>query len=192
MIISSYNCLILKPSNSKRMKNLLTIVLASFGILCLTQTASAQTVGQGAWMVGGSAALDITKFKDADESITAITFNPNLGYFIADDLAIGLGISVIDNGIDGQDAFFGVGPFVRYYVTNPIFIQVGADIGLNEGAGIGFGAKVGYSWFLNDGVAIEPALYFQSVGNDGDAFDYSSFGLSIGVQGFANHTHGME
>jgi hypothetical protein len=174
------------------MKNLLTIVLGSFGILFLTQTASAQTVGQGAWMVGGAAALDITKYKDADESITSFVLNPNLGYFFADDLAIGLELAVVDNGIEWQDALFAVGPFVRYYVTDPIFIEVGANFSLNDGGGTGFGASVGYSWFLNDGIAIEPALYFQSVGNDGDAFDYTSFGLSIGVQGFANHTHGME
>src|SRR5689334_4673144 len=108
------------------MKSLMKFTLALVGFLCMTQMISAQTVGKGAWMVGGSAALDITKYKEADESVTSILFNPTLGYFIADDLAIGLGLTVYDNGVEGSDAFFGLGPFVRYYVTDPIFIQVGA------------------------------------------------------------------
>lgn len=154
-------------------------------ILAFSGLVSAQTVNQGAWMIGGSASLDITKYKEADESTTSILFNPTLGYFIADDLAIGLGITVYDAGIEDVDAFFGLGPFVRYYVTDPIFIQVGANLELNDGGGTSFGAAVGYSWFLSNSVAIEPALYFNSYSNDGDFADYSAFGLSIGIQAFA-------
>jgi hypothetical protein len=160
--------------------SLIAVVILSFsGFL------TAQTVNQGAWMVGGSASLDIVKYKEADESITQFHFNPNLGYFIADDLAIGLGLNVDDLGIEGVDATFSIGPFVRYYVTDPIFIQANVGLELNEGGGTSFGAAVGYSWFLSNSVAIEPALYFQSYANDGDLFDYSQFGLSIGFQAFA-------
>ena len=174
------------------MKLITKLTLTVVVTFCFAQLVSAQTVGKGAWMIGGSAALDITKYKEADESTTSILLNPTLGYFIADDLAIGLGLTVFDNGDENSDAFFGLGPFVRYYVTDPIFIQAGVDLELNDGGGTSFGAKVGYSWFLNNGVAIEPALYFQSYSNDGDLFDYSSFGLSVGIQAFANHEHGME
>jgi len=174
------------------MKSLMKLTLAMVGFLCMTQMVSAQTVGKGAWMVGGSAGFSVQKFKDADESTTFIGLNPTLGYFIADDLAIGLGIGFNSVSFDGNSSStFNLGPFVRYYVTDPIFIQVGANLGLDEGAGTSFGAQVGYSWFLNNGVAIEPALFFTSFGNDGDALDYSVFGLSVGVQAFAHHDHGM-
>ena len=188
MSISSYNCLILKPSNSKRMKNLLTIVLASFGILFVSQTASAQTVGKGAWMVGGSAGFNIQSIEDVDDSQTTIYLDPTLGYFIADDLAIGLHLGFSSTSFGGESTSnFGLGPFVRYYVVDPIFIQAFVDLDLSDDGGDPvFGASVGYSWFLNDGLAIEPALYFNT-GNS-----VTNFGLSIGIQGFANHTHGME
>jgi hypothetical protein len=159
--------------------------LIAFAVFSFSGFLSAQTVNQGAWMVGGSAALDITKYKEADESTTSFLLDPNLGYFIADDLAIGLGLTVYDSGIEGSDAFFGVGPFVRYYVTDPIFLEVGADLELNDGGGTSIGAKVGYSWFLGNSVAIEPALYFNTYSNDGDFADFTSFGLSIGIQAFA-------
>jgi hypothetical protein len=156
-------------------------------ILSLSAFLSAQTVNQGAWMVGGSASLDIAKAKGADESTTSFHLNPNLGYFISDDLAIGLGLNVDDEGIEGVDTRFGIGPFVRYYVADPIFIQANVNLELNEGGGTSFGAAVGYSWFVNSAVAIEPSLYFQSFNADlpFDAGDGSAFGLAIGIQAFA-------
>ena len=174
------------------MKTFTKVTLAVVTFLCCSQLVSAQTVGQGAWMVGGAAGFSSFKFKDADASTTTIFLQPNLGYFIADDLAIGLNISLVSQSFDGNsNTSFGLGPFVRYYVTDPIYITVGADLELDEGGGTTIGAGVGYSWFLNDGLAIEPELFFNIYNNDGDAGDYSIFGLSIGVQGFANHEHGM-
>lgn len=170
-------------------KAALTFIL----LVSLTRIVSAQTVNSGAWMIGGSAGLDIDNPKpDLVESTTSWFLSPVLGYFIANDLAIGTGLTLANSGFEGSETFFSVGPFARYYVTDPIFIQVGGSFVLNEGGGSSIGASVGYSWFLNNGLAIEPALYFQSYGNDGDAFDGTSFGLSIGIQGFLHHDHGME
>lgn len=169
------------------MKNLMKFTLTIFSFLCLTQV-SAQTVGKGAWMVGGSAGFNIQSIEDVDDSQTTIFLDPTLGYFIADDLAIGLHLGFTSTSFAGNStSTFGLGPFVRYYFVDPIFIQAGVDLDLSDNGGDPrFGASVGYSWFLNDGLAIEPALYFNT-GNS-----VSNFGLSIGVQGFTNHTHGME
>lgn len=181
---SSYNCLILKPSNTKRMKNLLKFTLSLIAFLCLSQVVSAQTVNKGAWMVGGSAGFNIQSIEDVDDSQTTIFLDPNLGFFIADDLAIGLHLAFQSTSFGGNStSTFGLGPFVRYYVVDPIFIQAGVDLDLSDNGGDPrFGASVGYSWFVNDGLAIEPALYFNT-GNS-----VSNFGLSIGVQGFAHRT----
>ncbi len=158
--------------------------LAAF--VCCAQIASAQTVNQGAWMIGGDAGFSSFKVKDADNSTTFFNISPDLGYFIADDLAIGLGIDFQSVSFDGNStSSFSLGPSVRYYVADPIFIQVGANLGLDEGAGTTLGAAVGYSWFLNNSVAIEPALFFNIYNEDGDFNDFSVFGLSIGVRAFA-------
>ena len=174
------------------MKLITKTTLSLLLFMSLTQFISAQTVGKGAWMIGGSAALDIEKYKDADESTTSFLLDPNVGYFFGDDFAAGLELYVNDSGIEGAETSFALAPFLRYYITNPIFIQVGAGFDLTENGGTVFGGKVGYSWFLNNGVAIEPALYFNSYNNDGDLNDFTSFGLSIGIQAFVNHDHGME
>jgi len=189
MIFYSYNCSFSNLSQkSKLMKMLTKTILAIIAFVCTTQVISAQTVGKGAWMVGGSAGFDIQSIKDVDDSQTTIFLDPTVGYFIADDLAIGLHLGFRSESVGGNSAStFGLGPFVRYYVTDPIFIQAFVDLDLSEnGRDPNFGAEVGYSWFLNNGLAIEPALYF-STGND-----ITHFGLNIGVQGFCNHEHGME
>ena len=174
------------------MKTFTKVTLAVVAFLCCSQLVSAQTVGQGAWMVGGSAGFESFKYKDAENSTTTILLNPNLGYFIADDLAIGLELGLLSVSFDGESSTsFALGPFVRYYITDPIYITVGAALELDEGGGTAINAGVGYSWFLNDGLAIEPELFLTLYNNDGDAADYTIFGLSIGVQGFANHEHGM-
>jgi outer membrane protein len=172
-------------------------------MLCLSGLVSAQTVGKGAWMLGGSLGFSSTKVKDADVSTTHIFLNPNVGYFIMDDLALGLDIAFFSESTDGEsESNFGFGPYARYYITDPIFLQVGYAFDASPfdsqlfqaGGGSTFHAAVGYSWFLNNGVAIEPALFLNIYSDDEDSAlqSFTQFGLSIGIQAFANHDHGME
>ena len=170
------------------MKNLLTLALVVFGCMSL----SAQAVNQGAWMVGGSAGFSSTKVKDADESTTIINLSPNLGYFIADDLAIGLGVDLTSVSFGGEsNTSFGLGPFVRFYFADAIFAQAGVNLGLGDNEFTEFEVGVGYSWFVSNDVAIEPILFYNSHSVDGDFGDFSTFGLAIGVQAFA-HRDAME
>ncbi|HZV68450.1 MAG TPA: hypothetical protein VFG10_02870 [Saprospiraceae bacterium] len=186
------------------MKMLTKTIFAIFAFVCTTQAISAQTVGKGAWMLGGSAGFSSTKVKDADGSTTLINITPNVAYFFANDIALGVRLNFLSSSANGNsDSNFGFGPYARFYVTDPIFIQAGIDF---EAATLDFNslfagdgstmihAAVGYSLFLNNGVAIEPAVYLNLY-NAGEALfdvDYTRFGINIGVQAFCNHDHGME
>lgn len=163
------------------MKNLVKITLTIMAFMGLSQAVSAQAVNQGAWMLGGSASFTSTSFKDIDGSTTTFILNPNIGYFIADDLAIGLGVAVSSFN-DNTD--FGVGPFVRFYFADAIFAQAGIDLGLGDNEFTKFQVGVGYSWFLDNSVAIEPMLFYRSNSVPDPGFDSSVIGLSIGVQAF--------
>ncbi len=175
------------------MKKFTKISLLLVAMMIFGQLASAQTVGKDTWMIGGSAGFSSQKYKNDDKSSSILSISPSVGYFFADDFAFLLGVDFTSISYDGaSNSFFSVAPGLRYYVTDPIFIQVDADFGLNDGAGSSYGISVGYSWFLNNSVAIEPALFFRSANNDGDNFDFTAFGLSIGIQAFTNHEHGME
>lgn len=204
MIISPYNYFILKPSNSKRMKNLVKIAFSLVAFLCFSQVTFAQTVNQGAWMLGGSAGFRSDNPKPDDgETNTTIEFSPNIGYFIADDLGIGLSLrfksqSAEDGIPDNSTSEFAIGPFVRYYFVDGIFGQLGVNLGLSDDDNtVDFDESfteielgIGYSWFVDNSVAIEPKLFYRLNNVKGsttieDLGDYNTIGLSIGVQGFA-------
>jgi hypothetical protein len=175
------------------MKNFTKISLLLVAMMFFGQLASAQTVGKGGWMIGGSAGFSSQKYKDADKSTSYLSISPSLGYYFADDFAVLLGVDFTNTSFDGSSSStFSLAPGLRYYVTDPIFVQAVVDLGLNDGAGTSFDISVGYSWFLNNSVAIEPALFFSSSNNDGDNNDFTTFGLSIGIQAFLQHDHGME
>jgi hypothetical protein len=55
-----------------------------------------------------------------------------------------------------------------------------------DGASTTMHMGIGYSWFLNNSVAIEPSLQYSiySADEDGLLADYTRFGFNIGVQAF--------
>ncbi len=151
----------------------------------MAHLVTAQTVEQGTWMIGGSAGFSSTKVKNVPAS-TNLDLSPKLGLFIIDDLAVGIGISFKSTSSDGSsNSTFGLGPFARYYLTNPIFVQGGVDLGLEDNSATSISLSLGYSWFIDNTVAIEPAFFFSSVNYDGESSDATVFGLSIGIQAFA-------
>lgn len=188
------------------MKNLVKFTLSLIAFLCLSQVISAQAVNQGAWMVGGSGGFRSESPKadfDGSTSNTRIELSPNLGYFIADDLGIGLQFNYFNESnpfFDEDDeslSEFSVGPFIRYYFADALFGQIGVNLGLTDhehtvdfdDSFTDLEIGVGYSWFVDNAVAIEPKLYYRihavkGADNDGDAEDSSIIGLSIGIQAF--------
>jgi hypothetical protein len=172
------------------MKMFSKLTLAVIAFVGMTQVISAQTVGKSAWMIGGSANFTSFNYKNSDATLTVLTIDPTLGYFIADDLAIGLNVSTLHSNSNGEKhSETSLGPFIRYYIADPIFIHVRVDVGLNKGAGTLIGAKVGYSLFLNNSVAIEPAVFYDIDHFPGDASNYMEFGVSLGIQAFCNRNH---
>ncbi len=146
---------------------------------------------KGNWMIGGSA--EFTSQKQNDFKTTTFGINPNAGYFVIDDLAIGAALqfsSVKDDDEDDAFTTFAFGPFVRYY-----FVDLGPSAKLFANGSFGFGnVKYGDSqsftqWdisagpaiFLNQHTALEIALgYGSQKFKDFDAIN--AFGLRVGFQ----------
>lgn len=170
------------------MKKMIPTLLTAMALTWMLPSVSAQTVTSGAWMFGGSAQFSSTKLKNSDGATTTLNLAPNFGLFIIDDLAAGINLSFMSTSFGGtSNSSFGLGPFVRYYLTDPIYVQGGVDLGLNDNSATTLGLSVGYSWFIDDALAIEPALFFSSVNYDGENADATIFGLSIGIRAFAGN-----
>lgn len=165
------------------MKRILTTILWT----AVIYSANAQTE-KGDWLVGGRVDLN------TGENSTQIRFNPNAGYFVIDNLAMG-GNFAIDYAKSGdvKATDFGLGPFARYYFTksnakpliHTAFNYISSKVkGPNTSItnnGFNFLAAGGVALFMNQNVSLEIlAGYSHTKYKD---FDGSGgFSLGIGFQ----------
>lgn len=130
----------------------------------ITKESSGTFIKKGQWMLGG-----IIDINTIDFDLTPGSFSPEAGFFVNDNAALGIRFkhrtSTFYNGT-------AVGPFARYYF-NIKRLAPFADIAIgwasgqsdfynqetNE-TGISAQASVGFSYFINDFVALESQLSF--------------------------------
>lgn len=157
----------------------------------------AQTVPQGTWTFGGSVGFSSSKQEDAGQAKTVIEFLPDAGYFIIDNLGVGLnGIYSRTDQDNASLTQLAVGPWARYYVYEQAFVQAGFQAGTLTIDGDFGNAKtsfskielgLGYSAFLTDDIALEPIIYFnrsKSKDENEDAVNTNTFGLRVGLKIF--------
>jgi hypothetical protein len=179
------------------------VLFAAF--LLVSSNAIFAQVDQGQIMVGGSAQFDHQS--QGDNKVTAIGIAPDLGYFVINQLAVGLRPEFMyaksktktspTTTITSSGTSFTIAPFVRYY-----FMPSGDKINVFGDASYGFGSskvkgassvsgnyyqiKAGPAIFLTPNTALEFAAYYRS--NGGDAYEDAAgdrenhFGLSVGFQ----------
>lgn len=103
------------------------------------------------------------------------------GYFPWDNVMVLASVDAVHNGSKAVADHITVGAAGRYYITQN---------GLYLGAGVKFlhanhsyndmmpGLEVGYAFFLNRSVTIEPAIYYDQSFKKSD---YSTVGLKVGI-----------
>lgn len=168
-------------------------------------------VKQGSIMLGGN--LGGSFYKVTDEltrpNERRITQNLNMylraknGYFVLHDLAVGLDASVYHyriwdktdpevNPKPIRETFLLAGPFVRYYLQKGFFTELVLAPGLNNFSN---GNKydiweavlgVGYSYFVNERLSLEPILSFRYFHEDNEGDVRTTMGpiLGFGVQAY--------
>ena len=123
-----------------------------------------------------------------------IEFNPKFGYFVANNLAIGINLGVGTYRTDGNlnSSNLSVGPFMRYYLPIKLFGE--AYIGYRNqkyfdnipytANGIDFSVGGGFACFIGKKVALEPTLKYAgyAIHNSADS-NYKNYrgGLVIGL-----------
>ncbi len=163
------------------------ILSTAFICLCVLQL-SAQTE-QGKILMGATSNLGLSVLsQDAvEDNNFNLSLNAQGGYFVIDNLAAGLnlGFGVSNQGDISVNSFV-VGPFGRYYFDNVFFgagfsfINTNRDDGITDlsSSGSQIGLELGYAAFINNNVAIEPALTYFNTGGDFDG--QTSIALNIG------------
>lgn len=178
------------------------VLFAAF--LLVSSNAIFAQVDQGQWLAGGSAGFNFGK--QGDEKTTYINIAPDAGYFVINQLAVGLrpefGYTKTKTktgtvSSEASSTAFSLAPFVRYY-----FMPSGEKVNIFGDASYGFGSvkpkggksvsgnyyqiKAGPAVFLTPHTALEFAVYYRSLGGDANenlAGDRdNNFGLSVGFQ----------
>jgi hypothetical protein len=166
-------------------KQLLTLLAAiSF---C---TASAQ-INKDAVMISAQSNLNFTSAESDGESNESFILKAALGYFVAENLAIG---PVFGYEKEGDLSTTSIGIFGRYYVNGKVFFGAGytsnrikVDLGSFGGdITVKYNAiplEIGYAAFITPNVAVEPSIGYTIVSGDADG---SAFGFNVGFGIYLN------
>lgn len=155
------------------MKKILLTLFASVIVFA----ASAQ-ISKGTVILGGSSNLNFTSYNEDAGDYSQFDVDIHGGYFLMDNLAAGLNLFYSKDS-EADDATTAFGVFARYYFNGKIFAGAAFNSAKQgDFSGTQIPIEVGYAWFLNNAVAIEPALNYSIYGGD---LDGASFGLNVGI-----------
>lgn len=174
----------------------------------LFSLAEAQTV-QGTFTVGGGVSFSSGKDQNPYGEIKSSTFSfrPSLGYFVVDNLAVGVNLGLTSGkqeqgGTTFKTSEFQVGPFARYYVftSNERFafmaeaaVLFGSDKqeysngGEQKGSSTTFYLSPGFTYFLTDRWGLDLQLQgisFYSSDPNKDVDNDKESGVTIGAEFF--------
>ncbi len=173
---------------------MLAIAGVTFTATAQDDSSGGQTA-QGSWLIeantgfgGGGGPLA----HSANTSFGLTSFDGNTswalggeaGYFVADDLAVKLGLGYFDSDGSASGLTYKVGG--KYYINSMIPVQVdltGSSIKDADNNPLWLGLQGGYAIFLGDMVSIEPGLRYNLSLNE-DVTDEGLFEFRIG---FALH-----
>lgn len=172
------------------------VVLLAFLLFCVLSYGQTQ---KGYLMAGGNfGGFTYTSSGKQNESYN-FNFNPSLGYYVADRLALGGLLSVGISGVTSADgkfttaANYGLSPFLRYYFgddeRDKYFVQGQFGGGGIKQSGedvtsyIGYGLGLGYNHFFVKAVALEVGLGYSYI-HPSTGHDQNNFGVSLGLQIF--------
>ncbi|MDO1500824.1 hypothetical protein Q2T40_11850 [Winogradskyella maritima] len=175
------------------------LVLAAFAVFALTFVNAQEdgsALSKGSWVVeantgfgGGSSGLAHSANTGfglySVDDLTVWSVGGEAGYFVADDLAIKVGLGY--NDFDGANSFtYKLG--AKYYIGSEFPVQVdltgasGDDI-FGDEKPLWLGLQGGYAWFVADNISIEPGLRYNISLNE----DFTDEGVFEARIGFALH-----
>jgi outer membrane protein len=186
-------------------KTIIFVFVALF--LCLSATAQ---IEKGNILASGSLGFASSKYKEVDNGTTDYESNstyfwfmPKGGYFITDAIVVGVGLNLStgstkyeddDKFISSTTAFT---PFARYYLPQGYFGHIEFGPGSTSETWKSSGSEdskekynsflwtlgVGYAFFLNDHVSVEPMVsYASTTYSDKDNTNYKEKNGVIMIQ----------
>lgn len=204
-----YKVLLMSLSSGLTAKTKMKHLFYTFLFIAISFSVNAQTE-RGRWMVGGDISSNAQKTTQKDfgetykSTFAKITWTPRAGYFVQDNLMVGLALGIstdkykdIDNGYSYtvKDIDTELKPFVRYYLplaSGFFFGEANALLGsINEEGDktsrLGFGVGPGYTFFVGEKIAVELlgkytlGNYSYTDDNITEKLSFKKISLSVGL-----------
>jgi|WetSurMetagenome_2_1015567.scaffolds.fasta_scaffold124686_2 hypothetical protein len=177
------------------MKKLILLLLLALSLNSFAQIEKPITKGNRIISGAGSIESFHSGFHSPTGDFGANTFNltlsPGVGYFIIDNLAIGINTDFSLTYQGGYGIYtLGLGPYARYYFKNGLFIN--GQLGYNLLHGLKNNNQkqkaysiipgIGYAIFLNPKVSFEPSLNYRHInGPDSNSQDGVFLELKLSI-----------
>jgi hypothetical protein len=162
-------------------------ILLAIGFFTLISFSGKSQINQGAFLVGGSTYFNYN-FPNGAKANSQFNFSPNAGIFIVENMAIGASFSY--NLVKGGSSL-SIAPFMRAYYNKNFYGQLQVGYGRTVASSVLLSSgltgelDMGYTIFLTDQIAIDPALYYNFYMN-GSKYGGSNLGFKLGFQIFLN------
>ncbi|HSD06947.1 hypothetical protein [Flavobacterium sp.] len=165
------------------------IILSMIAVLAFGFANAQEQTAKGKWLIEANTAFGAgnvgnTSFQLASsDGDTTWNIGGEAGYFVADNLALKLGLGFGDDGSDNNSFAYKIG--AKYYVVNKFPLEVSyngvSDKDYYKNPSF-IGLQGGYAWFLGSNVSLEPGLRYNVTLDDKVADSYLQFNI-----GFALH-----
>jgi opacity protein-like surface antigen len=182
-----------------------TVTTLFLFVIMIMNEGQAQTAAGQMMIGGGISYYSQSTQANEDYDYTNMSFGPSFGYFLKDNLAIGINLGLekteSDNGItESENTLYNIGPFVRYYIPTSsesfaFYGQARLDFGggktdttpggETKTTSIAFAVSPGFSYFFNEHWALDLAftgLRIQSTDPNKDNDDDKQTAVIFNVQ----------
>lgn len=177
-------------------------LIAIFSMLVLTSAIFAQSpISKGSLTLGGNISYYDQTLDDTDASQSVFNFNPQIGYFFADNLYTAVSISYLHYSSGGTSLDqIGIGPAFRYYFEagkikpflggSYTYFESTNNTSDDKTTSSEFKLSGGADFFVSRGLAIEGSINYSFIDNNYSSSDYENnlsmkkFEIAIGVNYF--------
>jgi hypothetical protein len=162
-------------------------ILLAIGFFTLISFIGKSQINQGAILAGGSTYFNYN-IPNGGGANSVFNISPNAGFFIVENMAIGASFSY--NLVKGGSSL-SIAPFMRAYYNKNFYGQLQVGYGRTVASSVLLSSgltgelDMGYTIFLTDQIAIDPALYYNFYMN-GSKYGGSNLGFKLGFQIFLN------
>lgn len=181
------------------------VLLTLSAIATLGLAANAQTE-KGQFLLGGQVSYEGTSLKDGDDKTNSLSIAPSVGYFVADNIAVGTAIGYGwsedkgANDLKTTQSVFQLAPFGRMYTNNHSPVKFFGQLSVpmawgsvenndeKEASVASYGVELapGIAYFPTSNIGLElrvRGLYFNNASTTDEATDIkttvNSYGLNV-------------